>query len=92
MKKKIETLLYKELDEIESHNFVTNHKHLHDKIAFIAHDIRNDFQDESSHLSELLETSSDFIKHATLEEIQEDFVSLKAKVAIILKQILEIDD
>jgi hypothetical protein len=53
MKKKLELLLYKELNEIEAFDFVITFPHLKDKIAFIAHDLSNEFPDEATQLLDI---------------------------------------
>lgn len=92
MKDKTEQLLLKELDEIEAYDFVTTFAHLQEKIAFISHDIRNEFPEESIQLIEINEIISDALKTSDQPENEDDFIRFKADVALILKQILEIDD
>lgn len=92
MKKSIEDVLVKELDEIESIDFVTSLPHLQDKTVFIAHDIRNEFPEESQQLLEISEAIEDMLKQTPPDEFAENFITIKRSVALILKQILEIDD
>ncbi|MEO6301705.1 MAG: hypothetical protein ABIP51_00905 [Bacteroidia bacterium] len=61
MKKKTEDLLLKELDEIETFDFVTSFPHLLDKTSFIAHDIRKDFPEESLQLLEITKAIEDLL-------------------------------
>ncbi len=59
---------------------------------FIAHDIRNDFPEEALQLIEISEAIDNLMKEPAPFEIDENFARIKSDVALILKQILEIED
>jgi hypothetical protein len=92
MKKKLELLLYKELNEIEAFDFVITFPHLQDKIAFIAHDLKNEFPHEATQLLDIYENINDFISQANITEQKEKFIAFKNEVTLVIKQLLDIED
>lgn len=92
MKRKTEDLLTKELDEIEAFDFVNTFPHLLEKTRFIAYDIRLEFPEESAQLFEISELIEDLLKRPSANEPSESFIKIKNDVALVLKQILEIED
>jgi len=92
MKKKIELLLYTELNEMEAFDFVITFAHLQDKIAFIAHDIRNEYPDEAKQLYDIYENINDFLSQANSFELEKKFSDFKNEVILVIKQLLEIED
>ncbi len=92
MKRKIETLLVKELDEIEAIDFVTSFPHLLDKVLFIAHDIRLEYPEESNQLIEISEQIEDLLKQPSVKVHEAIFIEIKSAIALILKQMLDIED
>lgn len=92
MKKKLELLLYKELNEIEAFDFVITFPHLKDKIAFIAHDLSNEFPDEATQLLDIYENINDYLSQSNITEQQEKFIPFKNEVALVIKQLLDIED
>jgi hypothetical protein len=92
MKKKLELLLYKELNEIEAFDFVVTFPHLKDKIAFIAHDLRNEFPHETTQLLDIYENINEFLSQSNASEQQQKFIAFKNDVALVIKQLLDIED
>ena len=92
MKKKLELLLYNELNEIEAIDFVLTFPHLKDKIAFIARDLRNEFPYEATQLLYIYENINDYLIQANTSEQQQKFSTFKNEVALVIKQLLDIED
>jgi|LakMenEpi03Aug12_release.lakeMendotaPanAssembly.Ray.scaffolds.fasta_scaffold67890_6 hypothetical protein len=92
MKKKLELLLYNELNEIEATDFVLTFPHLKDKIAFIAHDLRNEYPHEAKQLLDIYENINDYLSRANAAEQQQKFIAFKNEVALVIKQLLDIED